>query len=65
MRYSSPEPCGIIQPHSSAEVPFTLEVQVTGEQHTVARVAVFGSEGSPLVSAREDVCLCATHLGGA
>ncbi|KAF1661855.1 hypothetical protein FQA23_0006661, partial [Aptenodytes patagonicus] len=48
VRYSSPEPCGIIQPHSSAEVPFTLEAQVTGEQHTVARVAVFGSEGSPL-----------------
>ncbi|XP_075367152.1 hydrocephalus-inducing protein homolog [Mycteria americana] len=46
--YSSPVPCGIIQPHGSVEVPFTLEVQVTGEQDTVACVAVFGSEGSPL-----------------
>ncbi|XP_069724910.1 hydrocephalus-inducing protein homolog [Phaenicophaeus curvirostris] len=46
--YSSPMPCGIIQPHSSAEVPFTLEAQVTGKQETVAHVTVFGSEGSPL-----------------
>ncbi|NXS60518.1 HYDIN protein, partial [Brachypteracias leptosomus] len=48
VRYSSPVPCGIIQPHSSVEVPFTLEAQVTGEQDTVAHVAVFGSKGSPL-----------------
>ncbi|XP_075289556.1 hydrocephalus-inducing protein homolog [Opisthocomus hoazin] len=48
VRYSSPEPCGIIQPHSSVQVPVTLEAQVTGEQDTVARVAVLGSEGSPL-----------------
>ncbi|NXY47659.1 HYDIN protein, partial [Ceuthmochares aereus] len=34
--YSSPMPCGIIQPHSSVEVPFTLEAQVTGKQETVA-----------------------------
>ncbi|XP_074007853.1 hydrocephalus-inducing protein homolog [Numenius arquata] len=46
--YSSPVPCGIIQPHSSVEVPFVLEAQVLGEQDTVAHVAVFGSEGSPL-----------------
>ncbi|KAM9289560.1 hydrocephalus-inducing protein homolog [Morus bassanus] len=46
--FSSPVPCGIIQPHSSVEVPFTLEVQVTGDQETVAHVAMFGSEGSPL-----------------
>ncbi|NWH50429.1 HYDIN protein, partial [Fregata magnificens] len=46
--YSSPVPCGIVQPRSSVEVPFTLEVQVTGEQDTVAHVAVFGREGSPL-----------------
>ncbi|XP_065519858.1 hydrocephalus-inducing protein-like, partial [Lathamus discolor] len=46
--YSSPEPRGIIQPHSSVEIPFTLEVQVTGKQDTVARVAVFGSKESPL-----------------
>ncbi|KFQ76081.1 Hydrocephalus-inducing protein, partial [Phaethon lepturus] len=46
--YSSPVPCGIVQPRSSVEVPFTLEAQGTGEQDTVARVAVFGGEGSPL-----------------
>ncbi|NXS48372.1 HYDIN protein, partial [Balaeniceps rex] len=34
--YSSPVPCGIIQPRSSVEVPFTLEAQVMGEQDTVA-----------------------------
>ncbi|NXN12226.1 HYDIN protein, partial [Indicator maculatus] len=34
--YSSPVPCGIIQPHSSLEVPLTLEAQVPGEQDTVA-----------------------------
>ncbi|XP_009881567.1 PREDICTED: hydrocephalus-inducing protein homolog [Charadrius vociferus] len=45
---SSPVPCGIIPPHSSVEVPFTLEAQVLGEQDTVARVAVFGSKESPL-----------------
>ncbi|NWY49823.1 HYDIN protein, partial [Chionis minor] len=46
--YSSPVPCGIIQPHSSVEVPFTLETQVMGEQDTVACVTVFGREESPL-----------------
>ncbi|OXB74069.1 UNVERIFIED_CONTAM: hypothetical protein H355_003132 [Colinus virginianus] len=46
--YSSPAPCGIIQPHSSVEVPVTLQAQVMGEQLMVASVAVFGREGSPL-----------------
>ncbi|XP_074751314.1 hydrocephalus-inducing protein homolog, partial [Athene noctua] len=46
--YSSPVPWGIVQPRSSVEVPLTLEAQVTGEQDTVAHVAVFGSDGSPL-----------------
>ncbi|CAM9155734.1 unnamed protein product [Bubo scandiacus] len=46
--YSSPVPWGIVQPRSSVEVPLTLEARVTGEQDTVAHVAVFGSEGSPL-----------------
>uniref|UniRef100_A0A8C8B419 HYDIN protein n=1 Tax=Otus sunia TaxID=257818 RepID=A0A8C8B419_9STRI len=47
--YSSPVPWGTVQPRSSVEVPLTLEAQVTGQQDTVAHVAVFGSEGSPLV----------------
>ncbi|XP_062442830.1 hydrocephalus-inducing protein homolog [Rhea pennata] len=46
--YFSPLPCGIIQPHSSVEIPFTLEAQVMGEKDTVAHIAVFGSEGFPL-----------------
>ncbi|KAM4672094.1 hydrocephalus-inducing protein homolog [Amazona ochrocephala] len=46
--YSSSMPCGIIQPHSSVEIPFTLEAQMTGQQDTVAHVVVFGSKGSPL-----------------
>ncbi|XP_054255024.1 LOW QUALITY PROTEIN: hydrocephalus-inducing protein homolog, partial [Indicator indicator] len=46
--YSSPVPCGIIQPHSSVEVPLSLEAQVTGEQYTPARVAVFGRARRPL-----------------
>ncbi|NXG68880.1 HYDIN protein, partial [Baryphthengus martii] len=46
--YSSPTPCGIIQPHSMVEVPFTLETRVTGEHDTVAHIAVFGNEVSPL-----------------
>ncbi|NXJ99580.1 HYDIN protein, partial [Corythaixoides concolor] len=48
MWYSSPVQCGIIQPHSSVEVPLTVEVQAMGEQDTVAYVIVFGNEGSPL-----------------
>lgn len=65
MWYHSPVPCGIIQPHSSVEVPFTLEAQVVGEHDTVAFIMVFGREESPLVSARGDACLCVADLGGA
>ncbi|NXI34967.1 HYDIN protein, partial [Galbula dea] len=46
--YSSSKPCGIIQPHSSMEVPVSLEAQVTGGQETVAHLVVVGNEGSPL-----------------
>lgn len=65
MWYSSSMPCGIIQPHSSVEIPFTLEAQMTGQQDTVAHVVVFGSKGAPLVSAREDMCHCAAQRDGA
>lgn len=50
MWYSSPAPCGIIQPRSSVQVPVVLAAQVTGEQCTAAELAVFGGEGAPLVS---------------
>ncbi|XP_040437218.1 hydrocephalus-inducing protein-like [Falco naumanni] len=46
--YSSPVPCGIIQPHSSVEIPFTLEAQAIGRQDTTASVSVFGNESFPL-----------------
>uniref|UniRef100_A0A8C3CDK8 HYDIN protein n=1 Tax=Cairina moschata TaxID=8855 RepID=A0A8C3CDK8_CAIMO len=46
--YSSPAPCGIIQPRSSVQVPVVLAAQVTGEQCTAAELAVFGREGAPL-----------------
>ena len=64
MWYSSPVPWGIVQPHSSVEVPLTLEAQVTGEQDTVAHVAVFGSEGSRLVSSRGCGPLCDSSWWG-
>ncbi|XP_068021953.1 hydrocephalus-inducing protein homolog [Melanerpes formicivorus] len=46
--YSSPVPCGIIQPHSSVEMPLTLVAQALGSQDTPASVAVFGCAGHPL-----------------
>lgn len=49
MFYCSPKPCGIIQPHTTVEIPLALEAQVTGEQDTLAYIAMFGSEESPLV----------------
>ncbi|NXQ48114.1 HYDIN protein, partial [Catharus fuscescens] len=32
--YSSPKPCGIVQPHSIAEIPVTIEVQTLGKHCT-------------------------------
>nr|XP_025038877.1 hydrocephalus-inducing protein-like [Pelodiscus sinensis] len=46
--YSSPRPCGIIQPHDTVEIPLTLAAQMTGQQDTVASIAMFGSKESPL-----------------
>ncbi|KAM9374294.1 hydrocephalus-inducing protein homolog [Phaethornis superciliosus] len=46
--FASPVPCGIIQPHSSVEVPLTLAAQKPGEHHAEAHIAVFGREGDPL-----------------
>ncbi|XP_042300375.1 hydrocephalus-inducing protein-like, partial [Sceloporus undulatus] len=46
--YSSPVPCGIIQPHSTVEIPLALEVQERGQQEVIADVAVFGDEDFPL-----------------
>uniref|UniRef100_A0A670KA82 HYDIN axonemal central pair apparatus protein n=1 Tax=Podarcis muralis TaxID=64176 RepID=A0A670KA82_PODMU len=46
--HSSPLPCGIIQPHSTVEIPLALEVQEKGQQEAVAFIAVFGNEVFPL-----------------
>ncbi|NWS87681.1 HYDIN protein, partial [Toxostoma redivivum] len=32
--YSSPQPCGIVQPHSIAEIPVVIEAQTLGKHHT-------------------------------
>ncbi|NXH42177.1 HYDIN protein, partial [Dicaeum eximium] len=32
--YSSPKPCGIVKPHSTAEIPVIIEVQTLGEHRT-------------------------------
>ncbi|XP_016156610.1 PREDICTED: LOW QUALITY PROTEIN: hydrocephalus-inducing protein-like [Ficedula albicollis] len=45
--YSSRKPCGIVQPHSSAEIPVVIEVQTLGEHRTNVLVGVFGDERNP------------------
>ncbi|XP_038004430.1 hydrocephalus-inducing protein-like [Motacilla alba alba] len=42
--YSSPKPCGIVQPHSSAEIPVIIEVQTLGMHRTNVLIGVFGNE---------------------
>lgn len=63
MLYSSPKPCGIVQPRSTAEIPVTIQVQTLGDHRTNVLIGVFGDERNPLVSARGDVCLCAAPPG--
>ena len=63
MFYSSSKPCGIVQPYRVAEIPVTIEAQKLGKYDTNVLIGVFGDEGNPLVSARGDVCLCATRPG--
>ncbi|XP_005530185.1 PREDICTED: hydrocephalus-inducing protein homolog, partial [Pseudopodoces humilis] len=46
--YSSPKPCGIVQPRSTAEIPVTIEVQTLGNHRTKVLIGVFGDERSPL-----------------
>ncbi|XP_066050989.1 hydrocephalus-inducing protein homolog [Chamaea fasciata] len=45
--YSSSVPAGIIEAHSSVEIPITLKAQLLGECNVTAEVAIFG-RGSPL-----------------
>ncbi|KAL9854593.1 hydrocephalus-inducing protein-like [Geothlypis trichas] len=46
--YSSPQPCGIVQPHSFAEIPVIIEVQALGTHRTNVLIGVFGDERNPL-----------------
>ncbi|KAM3664994.1 hydrocephalus-inducing protein homolog [Ammospiza maritima maritima] len=48
--YSSPKPCGIVQPYSTAEIPVTIEVQTVGEHRTNILVGVFGDARHPRLS---------------
>ncbi|XP_054152184.1 hydrocephalus-inducing protein homolog [Melozone crissalis] len=45
--YSSPKPCGIVQPYSTAEIPVIIEVQTVGEHRTNILVGVFGDARHP------------------
>ncbi|XP_062355730.1 hydrocephalus-inducing protein-like [Cinclus cinclus] len=45
--YSSPKPCGIVQPHSIEEIPVIIEVQTLGEHRTSVLISVFGDERNP------------------
>ncbi|XP_069073573.1 hydrocephalus-inducing protein homolog [Pleurodeles waltl] len=49
--YSSPIPRGIIDPHSTEEIPLVVEAQVTGELDIKAHIAVFGQK-EPLLEVR-------------
>ncbi|KAM4894666.1 hydrocephalus-inducing protein homolog [Sylvia borin] len=46
--YSSPRPCGIVQPQSTAEIPLTVEIQTLGKHCTSVSIGVFGDERNPL-----------------
>ncbi|XP_073911808.1 hydrocephalus-inducing protein homolog [Castor canadensis] len=46
---SSPNPCGIISPHSTIHIPLALETQVIGEHKSTVYISVFGSQDPPLV----------------
>ncbi|XP_072277434.1 hydrocephalus-inducing protein homolog [Pyxicephalus adspersus] len=46
--FYSPSPRGIIQPHSSVDVPIVVRAQQTGQINTKAQIAVFGPSEAPL-----------------
>ncbi|XP_077046007.1 hydrocephalus-inducing protein-like isoform X4 [Agelaius phoeniceus] len=51
MLYSSPKPCGIVQPQSTAEIPVVGAVQALGTHRTNVVIGVFGDERNPLKGA--------------
>ncbi|XP_064557735.1 hydrocephalus-inducing protein-like, partial [Zonotrichia leucophrys gambelii] len=46
--YSSPKPCGIVQPQSTAEIPVVVAVQALGTHRTDVLIGVFGDERNSL-----------------
>ncbi|XP_036605974.1 hydrocephalus-inducing protein homolog [Trichosurus vulpecula] len=46
--FSSPDPCGIINPQSTVELLVILETQVLGEYECTVYIAIFGSKDPPL-----------------
>ncbi|MGH0168093.1 UNVERIFIED_CONTAM: hypothetical protein FKN15_053855 [Acipenser sinensis] len=46
--YSSPQPRGIIEPHSTLEIPLVLQAALVGRLDAMAEFAVFGSDYPPL-----------------
>uniref|UniRef100_A0A4X2JPP9 HYDIN axonemal central pair apparatus protein n=1 Tax=Vombatus ursinus TaxID=29139 RepID=A0A4X2JPP9_VOMUR len=46
--FSSPNPCGIINPHSTVELWVILETQILGQYEGTVYIAVFGSKDPPL-----------------
>ncbi|KAL2094102.1 hypothetical protein ACEWY4_011414 [Coilia grayii] len=46
--YSSPHPRGVIQPHTSAELPVVVQAKALGPLEVTAHIAVLGSQRPPL-----------------
>ncbi|XP_049719569.1 hydrocephalus-inducing protein homolog isoform X3 [Elephas maximus indicus] len=45
---SSPNPCGVIPPHSTMDIPLALETQVPGEHKSIVYISTFGSQDPPM-----------------
>lgn len=50
MLFSSPEPTGILPPHTTRRVPLVITPQGLEELETFAEFSIFGSMEPPLVS---------------
>uniref|UniRef100_G3VZI4 HYDIN axonemal central pair apparatus protein n=1 Tax=Sarcophilus harrisii TaxID=9305 RepID=G3VZI4_SARHA len=46
--FSSPSPCGIINPRSTVELMVVLETQILGEYECTVYISIFGSKDPPL-----------------
>ncbi|KAM8955232.1 hydrocephalus-inducing protein homolog [Lycaon pictus] len=46
---TSPMPCGVLPPRSTAHIPLALETQVTGEYRSIVYISIFGSPDPPMV----------------